>query len=226
MWGISSTLPCSGHPGRACENHSLASVDRPVRAQSSAAVQAFDLRTNRGSIVARLPRALSDLAAAAVGGTVYLVGGYDGHAPRAEIYSTTDGVHYALAGRLPVGVRYPAVAAVGRTLVIAGGITAAGATSSVYTFDTASRRTRLLARLPAPLSHANAVAFAGSVYLLGGIGASGITRVDVAARRLTSVAGRIAVSDAAALTIGKRGLLVGGDIGGHPVSTVLELVAR
>ena len=195
-------------------------------AQSSASVQAFDLRTSRGSIVARLPRALSDLAVATVGGTVYLVGGYDGHAPRGEIYSTTDGVHYVFAGRLPVGVRYPAVAAVGRTLVIAGGLTAGGPTSAIYAFDTASRRTRLLARLPAPLAHANAVAFAGSVYLLGGVGASGITRVDVARGRVTSVAGRIAVSDAATLTLGKRGLLVGGDIGGHPVSTVLELVSR
>ena len=195
-------------------------------AQSSSSVQAFDLRGHRGSIVAQLPRALSDLAAATVGRTVYLVGGYDGHTPRAEIYSTTDGVHYALAGRVPVGVRYPAVAAVGRTLVIAGGITAGGPTSSVYAFDTASRRTQLLARLPAPLAHASAVAFAGSAYLLGGIGASGITRVDVAARRLTRVAGRVAVSDAATITIGKRGLLIGGDIGGRAVSSVFELVAR
>jgi hypothetical protein len=192
-------------------------------AQSSSSVQAFDLRTHRGSVVARLPRPVSDLAAATVGGTVYLVGGYDGHAPRAEIYSTTDGLHYALVGRLPVGLRYPAVAAVGHTVVIAGGTAAGGPTSSVYAFDTASRRLRLLGQLAAPVAHASALAFSGSVYVLGGIGASAITRIEVGARRITTVTGRVDLSDAGAVAVGGRGLLIGGERGGRAVPIVLEL---
>ena len=195
-------------------------------AQSSSTVQAFDLRNHRSSIVARLPHAISDLATATVGHTVYLVGGYDGRAPRAEIYSTTDGLHYTLAGRVPVGVRYPAVAAIGRTLVIAGGVTVGGPTSSVYAFDTGSHRTRLLGQLAAPLAHASAVVFSGAAYILGGSGATGITEVDVAARRITMFAGLVPVSDAGTVTLGKRALLVGGDIGGKPVSTVVELIAH
>lgn len=195
-------------------------------AQSSSTVQAFDLRTHRGSILAHLPRALSDLSIATVGHTVYLVGGYDGRVPRAEIYSTTDGQHYTLAGTLPVGLRYPAVTAIGRTLVIAGGASASGPTSSVYTFDTQSRQTHMLGRLSAPLAHASAVALSGAAYIAGGVGAREITRVDVATRRISTFAGHVPVSDAGTVTLGKRALLVGGDIGGKPVSTVVELIAR
>ena len=94
-------------------------------------MQAFDLRSRRGAVVSQLPRPLSDLASATVDHTVYLVGGYDGVRPRAEIYRTTDGVHFRLAARLPSGLRYPAVAAVGTRLVIAGGAAATGPSRSV-----------------------------------------------------------------------------------------------
>ena len=53
-------------------------------------VQAFDLATGTSSAIGHLPLALSDLSSAVVGNTVYLVGGYDGITPRAEIYATTD----------------------------------------------------------------------------------------------------------------------------------------
>ena len=194
-------------------------------AQSSSAVQAFDLQTRRGSVVAQLPRALSDLASARVGRTVYLVGGYDGVRPRAEIYRTTDGLHFQLAGRLPAGVRYPAVAASGTTLVIAGGTTPSGPSSAVYAFDTTTGRTRLLGRLAAPVAHASALALGGKVYVLGGVGAVGTGRVDVSANRVDSVAGVVPVSDAAAVALGDRGLLVGGDRGGQPVADVYEVRA-
>ena len=45
-------------------------------------VQAFDPSTGKGSVVGHLPVALSDLAAAQVGATTYLIGGYDGARPR------------------------------------------------------------------------------------------------------------------------------------------------
>ena len=194
--------------------------------QSSAAVQAFDLHSHRGAVVAQLPRAISDLAAATSGKYVYLVGGYDGRRPREEIYRTIDGLHFELAGKLPTGLRYPAVAAAGTTLVVAGGIGPHGPVSTVYAFDTTTGRASLLGRLSTPLAHANAVTLGGSVYVLGGLGASaGSSRIDVTSRTVTRLLGHVDVSDAAAVAFGAHGLLIGGDRGGHPVSDVHYLRA-
>ena len=100
------------------------------------AVQRFDLATHTAKIVARLPRPLSDIASASTPDGVYLVGGYDGHIPRREIYRTSDGIHFHEVALLPVGLRYPAVAALGDTVVIAGGTSIAGASDSIYLFNT------------------------------------------------------------------------------------------
>ena len=71
-------------------------------AQSSSTVQRFDLGTRRGAVASQLPRALSDIAAARTANGVFLVGGYDAHVPRPEIYRTTDGTHF-VARRPPAG---------------------------------------------------------------------------------------------------------------------------
>ena len=75
-------------------------------AAGSNLVQTFDPATGTATVAGHLPVALSDLSAATVGDTVYLVGGYDGQVPRREIYATTDGATFRVAGRLPVGLRY------------------------------------------------------------------------------------------------------------------------
>jgi len=192
-------------------------------AQSSPSVQAFDLRTHKGSVVAQLPRAISDLASATVAGAVYLVGGYDGTRPRGEIYRTTDGLHFTLVGRLPIAVRYPAVTAVGSTIVVAGGVTPSGTTSAVYAFDTASGRTRALGRMSTPIAHASALTLGGVAYVLGS--GSTISRVDVRRGVVTALGGRVSVSDAAAVAFGKRGIVIGGDRSGNPVRDVSEVRA-
>ena len=191
-------------------------------AQSSASVQRFDLRTRTGSVVASLPRPLSDLSAASTGGTVFLVGGWDGRTPRREVYATTDGVHFRVAGLLPQGLRYPAVAAVGPRLVIAGGTTASGTSSAVYVFDTRRRRVVATGRLPAPVAHASAVSLGGAVYVTG----SAVTRIDPQTGRAVVVRGSVAVSDAGTVTLGDSALLVGGSTGGVTTSAVRELRAH
>ena len=45
-------------------------------------------------------------------------GGYDGQAPRREIYATTDGRRFDQVGTLPVGLRYAAVASDGGALSV------------------------------------------------------------------------------------------------------------
>jgi hypothetical protein len=197
-------------------------------AQSSASVQQFDLRTRRGTIASQLPRALSDLSSATLANTVYLVGGYDGRIPRREIYRTTDGRHFTLAGRLPVGLRYAAVAAVGTSLVVAGGVSSSGATASIYLFDPAAGRPRLLGRLPRAVGHASAVTLGSTVYIIGGVDArgrtvGGVTAIDVGKGTIRPVAALARVSDAAALALGDRGLIIGGAANGRAVATVREL---
>ena len=136
-------------------------------------VQAFDPASRSSAVVGHLPVSLSDLSAVTVGDTTYLVGGYDGHTPRREIYATTDGTSFRIVGRLPEGVRYPAVSAVGTTIVIAGGRAANGPVDTVTAFDTANGTISSLGALPAPVAEASAVTIAGVVYVIGGRDASG-----------------------------------------------------
>ena len=196
-------------------------------AQSSASVQQFDLRTRRGAIASHLPHALSDLSSATVGNSVYLVGGYDGRIPRREIYRTSDGRHFALAGRLPVGLRYAAVAAVGASLVVAGGISSSGATKAVYAFDPASGRSRLLGWLPDAIGHASAVTLGGTVYVIGGADANGtvgdVTAINVGNGTIKPVPAVARVSDAAAVVLGVRALIIGGAANGRAVATIRGL---
>ena len=184
-------------------------------AQSSASVQRFDLATHTGRVIANLPRALSDIALASTTNGVYLVGGYDGHTPRAEIYHTTDGAHFALAAKLPVGLRYPAVAALGTNVVIAGGTSASGASDKIYLLATTTDTLRLLGRLPAPVGHAQAFAIGNAVYIAGGIDAAGhttaaITKVEPSTGKIVRVPGTVAVSDAPSVFTNGSELIIGG----------------
>jgi hypothetical protein len=198
---------------------------------SSAAVQAFDPRTRRGSLIARLPRPLSDLTAATMGGVTYLVGGFDGRAPRAEVLATRDGRHFTLAGRLPVGLRYPAVSAVGGRILIAGGETATGLSSAVYSLAVPSGRVSLLARLPGPLAHATAIVHGNTLFVVGGIEAAGaatgsISAVDLSTHLVHRLALAIApLADAAAAQMGTTTFLIGGRRTGA-VAAVVEIDAR
>ena len=188
---------------------------------SSSSVQAFDLASHRGSVVAHLPRPLSDLVAGTIGNTVYLVGGYDGTSPRREIYATTDGLHFRVAGLLPTGLRYPAVAAAGGSLVVAGGAGAAGPTDSVYVFDPATGRTKKIGVLPHASAHAAAVTIGGSVYLIGGSDST-VVRIDPASHRITAAGSVAPVADAASA----GPYLVGGTRNGRAVGVVREVRAR
>jgi N-acetylneuraminic acid mutarotase len=162
---------------------------------------------------------------------VYLVGGFDDHTPRAEIYATTDGTHVRLVGHLPHGVRYAAVAAQSGKLVIAGGIVGTAPSSNVYTFDPASGQVTLIAHLPAPVAHASAVTVGGAVYVLGGIDASGgtasiVTRIDVGARTTHTVSTTAPVADAAVADLPGQPLLIGGRRGTRAVSDIFAIRAR
>ena len=185
------------------------------------------------STVGALPRAQSDVAVTATGGTAYVAGGYDGTNWLNTILAWRPGSPVRVAGHLPVGLRYAAASAVAGRILIIGGSTPDGASDAVYRFDPASGQVREIGRLPQPITHASAATLGAFVYLVGGRGNDlGSQTADVlsidprtgAVRR----AGRLPepLSDTASLSIG-GGILVAGGL--TPTSTVAgvgELVPR
>ncbi len=192
-------------------------------------MQAFDLSTGRGRVAGSLPTPLSDLASATVGGAVYLVGGFDGRAPRREIYRTVDGRRFTVAGRLPVGLRYPAVASVDGEVVIAGGVGAGGASAAVYLFDPSGGRLTRLGDLPRPVAHAAAFASGGRVYVAGGVDSAGtvvgsITEIDPRTRRIVRARGELVVRDAGVAQLPSATLVVGGGTASGTTGAVRRVV--
>ena len=126
------------------------------------------------SVAANLPRPRSDHSAVTIGPTTYVVGGYDGRGPDAEIWATTDGSHYTVAGTLPMPVRYGAVTVHDGRIYIFGGESVGGpqngtAVASVQLFDPSTRRARVIGSLAQPLAGAAAFEVAGHMYIAGGV---------------------------------------------------------
>lgn len=200
-------------------------------ATSSSAVQRFDLATHASSVVAQLPHPLSDVAAAQTPNGVFLVGGYDGHVPRREIYRTRDGVHFTRVATLPVGLRYPAVAAVGSTVVIAGGTSPSGASDRVFTLDTGTGALTTLGRLPTAVADAQAFALGNAVYVGGGTDAGGnvtstVYRIDLATHRIASAAASLPVRNGATVSLGGSALVIGGATSAGTTAAVRRAAAR
>ena len=103
-----------------------------------------------------------------LGGTAYVVGGYDGVRPLNTIVAWRPGAPARVVARLPQPVRYAAVAAVGGRVLVAGGTPGTGAFPDLVSFDPGTRRVRRLGRLPLPLSHAAGAALDGSFLVIGG----------------------------------------------------------
>jgi hypothetical protein len=181
--------------------------------------------------VASLPTATSDAAVAALAGTAYVVGGYDGQQALDTIIAWRPGGQPKRVARLPYGLRYAAVAATDGRLLIAGGSHDEAATTTILSFDPATGDLRHIGDLPAPITHAAAVALGSYVYILGGRGSAlgtqsaAIFAVDAATGRSVRD-GRLPepLSDAAAIPVGEgRVWLAGGLSATGTVDSVLEL---
>jgi DNA-binding beta-propeller fold protein YncE len=144
-------------------------------------------------VVAHLPVALRYAAVTAVGADVIIAGGSlaDGSASR-EVYRYRPGGGVRAIGRLPAATTHAAaLAADGYALVVGGrGARSTELHSSIVAIDPRNGRTRLVGRLPQPLSDETAVA-GGRLLLFGGRGAAGTTDAVVRlTTRLVRVAGR------------------------------------
>jgi hypothetical protein len=185
--------------------------------------------------VARLPEGRSDLSAATLDGTTYIVGGFDGSAMTPAVLATTDGVTFRPVAQLAVPVRYAAVAGLGSTLWVVGGVTSTSEggstdTDAVQKVDLVSGRVTVIGRLPQPVGHAAALILGGQIFVLGGrsgtMPSAAILRLDPASGAVAP-AGQLpeAVSDAGSVVVGGVGYLVGGEVTGpfEPLDTVVTL---
>ena len=145
-----------------------------------ATVQAFPLagpgggtRPAAATSAGSLPAPRSDAAAVTIGGTTYLVGGYDGTRPDAAVLATTDGRAFTTVTALPVPVRYPAVAALGGRIYVFGGQAITGPRAGapvnvIQAVDPARHTAAVIGALPEPLAGAAAVTVAGELFVAGG----------------------------------------------------------
>ena len=136
-----------------------------------ATVEAFP--QGRAGRPGALPSPRSDAGVATIGGSTYIVGGYDGTRPDRMVLMTTNGRDFRPIASLPVPVRYPAVAAIGRKLYVFGGqaISGAGAgrpVDDIQLIDTATRSASVISHLPEPVEASAAVVLGGHIYLAGG----------------------------------------------------------
>ena len=191
-----------------------------------------------------LPQARADDAAAVIGRTAYIVGGYNGPSGDSAVLATTDGRSYHTVAQLPVAVRYPAVAALGGKLYVFGGDAVSGPGSGkpvadVQVVDPSTGRAVVAGSLPEPIAGAAAAALDGVLYLAGGettqsSSTSGTPTpvssiwawIPATRRALTAGHLMVAVSHAAAAVVGSRVWLVGGESGASGPTTDVQMFER
>lgn len=128
----------------------------------------YDPATGTVEQVGTLPRPASDVAVTELGGTAYIVGGFDGTNYLDTVVAWRPGRGAHIVGHLPTGLRYAAIASDGRDVIIAGGTVPDGVSRDVFRFDPARGTVARIGRLPAPLTHASAAVLDGRVVIVGG----------------------------------------------------------
>ncbi|MBS1677185.1 MAG: hypothetical protein JST08_07350 [Actinobacteria bacterium] len=183
--------------------------------------------------VGTLPTVRSDLSAVTIGGTAYVLGGYDGNEPIPSVLATTDGSKFTEVTKLPAPGRYLAVAPVGGRIYAFGGETASGAASDVIQeVDPKAGTARIIGHLPTGVSHASAVALGNAIYVLGGeangTATDRVWRFEPGGKGVVA-AGRLPqpMAGGAAATVGSTAYLIGGKgAAGAALPSVVELEVR
>ena len=193
---------------------------------------------DRARIVGRLPQPRSDATGITMGGTLFVVGGYDGSVGDPTVLATTDGRTFVSVADLPVPVRYPAVTTLGGLIYVIGGQATHGpeagrAVDTVQMIDPLRHSAAVVAHLPRPLTGATAATVAGGIYLLGGrdtaattaTAARSIDRLDPHTGHLVRVGALpMPVSNAAVVITGQTVWLVGGETVSTPQPYVQRVI--
>lgn len=175
-----------------------------------------EVGAGRTTMAGMLPTGRSDLSAATVGDTAYVVGGFDDTAGQRDVLATADGKTFTTVAALPGTVRYGGVVTVGKRILIFGGEDGGRSSDAVLAFDPAKATVEQIANLPVRLSHASAFVMDGHVYVAGGE-TDGVRHADIYAFDVAS--GRFEVvgqlpevrSDAAVAVVGRTAYLLGGE---------------
>lgn len=126
---------------------------------------------------APLPEALLDVGGAAIGDTVYVVGGKTPDGPQSTVYAhhVPTGTWSTVAPVPGTAVENPAVVAVNGKLYVLGGSTApfSGAVGQAAVYDPSSDAWSSLPPLPTPRGGAVAQHVGGKIYVVGGMTADG-----------------------------------------------------
>jgi hypothetical protein len=208
-----------------------------------------------GAVTGQLPQVRADDEAVSLGGTAYVVGGYDGTTGDGAVLATRDGATFSTVATLPANVRYPAVAALDGMIFVFGGESAPGGTTSqfatptglttpppgqevavVQEIDPRAHTARVVGYLPHAVQGAAAFDLGGHLFLAGGDSnapgstpASGTTIWSFdPSTDVFHVAGHLAqpVAYAAVAVEGNTAWLVGGERDGVAVDTVQKVVLR
>src|ERR1035437_622313 len=177
-----------------------------------------------------LPTARADLAATVAGSEAVIVGGYDGTSPANAVLATTDGAHFRVVGMLRSPVRYAAVVVMGSYLYVFGGEWAGQLSTAIQRVDLGTGVVDVVGHLPVGLGHAAALVLNDPLWLVGRPGPGGPSDGGLPFARPSGGAASAGtlpkpVSDAGIAVLGGTGYLVGGEVAGSPISTVVELKA-
>ena len=183
-------------------------------------VQTFVPATGTTSVIGHMPGPRADLVGAAVGNEVVLLAGFNGSAFLSDVWTTPDGESFSVMGQIARVERYPAIVVVGTKIYLFGGLIAGGEyngtfSTTIQSFDVATRQGQVVGELPTPLAHARAAVLDGEVLVFGGWTPAGptsaILRFDPATGALTP-AGTLPgpVADEAIGTVGNAVYLASG----------------
>ncbi len=191
-------------------------------------------------VAGQLPQPRSDAVGVTIGTTAYVVGGYDGTNPDANVLATTDGQHFTTVATLAVPVRYPAAAAFGGAIYVFGGQAVTGASAgqavdSIQRIDPATHQVSVVGHLPGPLAGAMAAVLGGQIYVAGGAAQTGATAspgpastaiwaFDPAKGTMLNAGNLIVPTSYAGIAVvGSRAWIVGGESSGALTASVQML---
>ncbi|MGN6794423.1 MAG: hypothetical protein ACTHJW_18715 [Streptosporangiaceae bacterium] len=175
-------------------------------------------RTGKEQAAGSLPAPVSDAAAAIVHGRLTVFGGSGGRSSRAVQTLGPPGARLARTA-LPAARAGAAAVTVGNTTYLVGGGRSGHPDSAILSTTDGTHFTTA-AKLPVPVAHGSAVAWAGQLLVAGGMTANGptdaIQRVDPRTRQAT-VIGRLPrpVAAASMFVLDGEIVLAGGSMSGH-----------
>jgi N-acetylneuraminic acid mutarotase len=154
-------------------------VGIPPRASQPAVIERGGAaRTYEWTAKAAMPTARSEVAAAALNGKIYVVGGFDGFGrtlPTVEAYEPATDT-WQPGPSLPEGRHHAVAVSVGNSLYVIGGYSGLGfePQATVFALDAQSALWREVAPLPAARGAMAGAAADGRIYVAAGVGPDGL----------------------------------------------------